>query len=298
MSRHRFEQILKHLRFSDQPDHRNAFVSDTEHWWRLVDDFVYAVNTDRARRFQPGSILCIDESMIRWYGLGGSWILEGLPHYVSIDRKPDSGCEIQDSCCGVTGILCQLLVVKSESNEEGNGMDNQDQTSNPITNKKGINAVFRLTEPWHRSGRTVVGDSAFSSVGTCVQLNKVNMGYIGMVKQATKYFPMKPLQHVILPHKGNYIGMSMLVEEHKIAAYAWRDRERRYFVASASSLAEGKPYERIRRRETGDGHGNRQANDVFIMIPMPKATEVYFNAANKIDCHNRIRAECGIDKHF
>ena len=119
-----------------------------------------------------------------------------------------------------------------------------------------------------------------------------------MVKQATKYFPMEPLQRVIMPHKGNYIGMMTRVENTDIAAYAWRDRERRYFVASAGSLAEGQPYERIRKRETGDGHGNRQANDVYITVPMPKSTEIYFNSANKIDRHNCIRAECGIDKHF
>ena len=65
MSRHRFEQILRHICFSDQPKHRNAFVSDTAHRWRLVDDFIFAINTDRARRFWPGWIICINESMIR-----------------------------------------------------------------------------------------------------------------------------------------------------------------------------------------------------------------------------------------
>ena len=35
--------------------------------------------------FTPGDTVCVDESMIRWYGLGGSWINMGLPTFV-----PDS----------------------------------------------------------------------------------------------------------------------------------------------------------------------------------------------------------------
>ena len=49
--------------------------------------------------------ICVDESMSRWYGLGGSWINIGLPMYVSIDRKPESGCEIQNAACGISGVM-------------------------------------------------------------------------------------------------------------------------------------------------------------------------------------------------
>ena len=110
MTRYRFEAILCNIRFSDQPEHQNSFTSDAAHRWKLVDDFVKAINIHRGENFNPGWGICIDESMIRWYGMGGSWISEGLPHYSMIDRKPDNGCEIRDSCCAVTGIMCQIQV--------------------------------------------------------------------------------------------------------------------------------------------------------------------------------------------
>ena len=38
--------------------------------------------------------------------------------YVSIDRKPDNGAEIQNSECRQSGIMTRLRIVKSEKNEE------------------------------------------------------------------------------------------------------------------------------------------------------------------------------------
>ena len=32
-------------------------------------------------------MICVDESISRWYGQGGDWIDFGLPHYVAIVRK-------------------------------------------------------------------------------------------------------------------------------------------------------------------------------------------------------------------
>ena len=38
--------------------------------------------------------------------------------YVSIDRKPGNGEDIQNSACGQSGIMMRLRIVKSEKNEE------------------------------------------------------------------------------------------------------------------------------------------------------------------------------------
>lgn len=57
--------------------------------------------------------------MIRWYGIGGAWIDMGLPHYVSIDRKPEDGCEVQTIACGTTGIIWRLEVVSTADDESG-----------------------------------------------------------------------------------------------------------------------------------------------------------------------------------
>ena len=59
-------------------------------------------NEHRAASYHPSDTIVVDESISRWYGLGGDWINTGLPHYVALDRKPENGCEIQDSADGKT----------------------------------------------------------------------------------------------------------------------------------------------------------------------------------------------------
>ena len=59
----------------------------------------------------------MDESISRWYGLGGSWINLGLPHCVAMDRKPEHGCGIQNACDGMCGIMMRLKLVKSANFE-------------------------------------------------------------------------------------------------------------------------------------------------------------------------------------
>ena len=70
----------------------------------------------------------MDESISRWYDQGGDWINFGLPHYVAIDRKPENGCEIQDSCCGVSGIMMRLKVVKQEEDYSDTESDEDSTT--------------------------------------------------------------------------------------------------------------------------------------------------------------------------
>ena len=68
--------------------------------WRcmLVDDFVKNFNKYQALHYVPSYLICVDDSMSKWYGLGGHWINMGLPMYVAIDCKSVNGCEIQNSC--------------------------------------------------------------------------------------------------------------------------------------------------------------------------------------------------------
>jgi Transposase IS4 len=117
MSRNRYDIIIKCLVWSFQPPTRPEGMSSEEHRWMLVTDFVNNLNEHKKNYFIPSTLICVDESMSRWYGLGGHWINIGLPMYVAMDRKPEDGCEIQNSCCGKSGILLQLKLVKSASAE-------------------------------------------------------------------------------------------------------------------------------------------------------------------------------------
>jgi Transposase IS4 len=99
-SRHRFDDLWRHLRWSYQPREKPEGLSWEKYQWRLVDDHVARFNDHRERYFLPSEHICVDESMARWYGQGGHWINMGLPMYVAIDRKPENGCEIQNAACG------------------------------------------------------------------------------------------------------------------------------------------------------------------------------------------------------
>ena len=232
-------------------------MSDETFRWQLVDDFVSAINQHRKANFEPSGMICVDESMVRWYGLGGSWISVGLPHYVAMDRKPEDGCEIQSACCTGSGIICQIKLCKSKSeceraaqaqdNEPANDATAAHTTDNGKSSKSaGTSAVLELTRPWHSTNRIVVADSAFASVNTAVQLNKRRLGFIGVVKTATKRFPMEPLQDTVLPSRGQYTGMATSVDNATLMAYVWSDRDRRYFIATAGSMVQGQLYQRIR----------------------------------------------------
>jgi Transposase IS4 len=117
MSRNRYDAILKHLVWSLQPAEKAPNQSSEDYRWMLVSEHVDALNEHKRNYFTPSEIICVDESMSRWYGLGGHWINMGLPMYVAMDRKPEDGCEIQNSCCGRSGIMLQLRLVKSAASE-------------------------------------------------------------------------------------------------------------------------------------------------------------------------------------
>ena len=84
----RFEDICRYLRRSKQPKETPAEMPHSTWRWVLVDDFVNNFNKYQALYYVPSYLICVDESMSKWYGLGGHWINMVLPMYVEIDRKP------------------------------------------------------------------------------------------------------------------------------------------------------------------------------------------------------------------
>lgn len=115
ISRQNFEDLRQHIRFSknDETDRRS-----------LVNEFIDAINEHRASQVIPCELICPDESISRWYGLGGDWIEKGLAHYVALDQKPENGCELRTSACGKSGIF-----IRSEHVISAEGNSNQDGTA-------------------------------------------------------------------------------------------------------------------------------------------------------------------------
>ena len=100
MFRPRFDFLFRCIRFSDQPNILPAGMSAEVYRWKLVDEFVKAFDLHRRENFIPGNFICTDESISRWYGGGRYCINEVLPCYIAIYRKPENGCEIQNSAYG------------------------------------------------------------------------------------------------------------------------------------------------------------------------------------------------------
>ena len=101
----------------------------------------------------------------------------------------------------------------------------------------GARILIFLVDPWAYSGRTVVGDSYFASVGAAEELANINLGFIGVVKTATKRFPMQYLSGLELQNRGERRGL--IYKENQVPrmmAIVWMDRDRRYFISTPHRL--------------------------------------------------------------
>ena len=238
MPRKRFDDLWMCIRFSEQPPNRPSEMTSEQYRWRLVDDFVKNFNEHRAQNFFPSDEICVDESMSRWYGQGGHWINHGLPMYVAIDRKPENGCEIQNAACGRSGVMLRLKIVKTAEEENASAEADDDG------NNHGTNVLKFLVEPWVRTDRCICADSYFASVNAVTVMRTMGLHFIGVVKTATKKFPMSYLSNLELVQRGDYKGLVARGTDGQptMLSFVWMDRDRRYFVASASSLDSGVPY--------------------------------------------------------
>ena len=169
--------------------------------------------------------------------------------YVAIERKPENGCEIQTACCGESGIMLRLKLVKTA--EEENAHVREDDQGIP----HGTKVLKELVFPWANTNRIVCADSYFASVTTAEEMTKMGLRFIGTVKTATRKFPMDALQRVEFTSRGQHKGMLHYDVNGKadMLAFTWVDRERRCFIATAGSLQEGKPYKRMRWHQLEEG---------------------------------------------
>jgi len=115
-------------------------------------------------RVTPGDTQCVVELIFKWYGQGGHWISAGHPMYVVIDRKLESGCEIQNAACGCSGIMIGLHLVHTATEEHATLSDVERQMLH------GTAILQRLVWPWAGSDRVVCVDWYFASVETALSL--------------------------------------------------------------------------------------------------------------------------------
>ena len=283
IARDRFDDMWACFQTGNQPPERPDNLLSEAYRWLLVDGFVDRFNEHRAKFFSPSDRICVDESISQWYGQGGYWINAGLPMYVAIDRKPENGCEIQNSACGRSGVMLRLKLVKTKEEEETHFKEDDTGLLH------GTKVLKYLVEPWVMSDRIVCADSYFASIPAALELRRVGLRFIGVVKTAKKMYPMSYLSQVRFATRGDRKGLLHYDNNvPAILAYCWMDRERRYFVATAGSLNEGKPYDRFRWRQV-DQTPDASPERVNLIVPQPEASEIYYDTCGKIDQHNRHR---------
>lgn len=291
VSRNRFNEIWQHIRFGVWPEERPEGMSSAAYRWLRVDSFVRNFNEHRSTSFVPGDLICVDESISRWYGQGGSWINHGLPMYVAIDRKPENGCEIQNSACARSGVLLRLRLVKGADEEVA---------PNYGEFLHGTQVMLYLLEPWFfNTTRIVCGDSFFASYASAQALLARNLRFIGVVKTATQKFPNQFLSTVVLNNRGDTKGLYSKDAETgqpQYMAFVWVDRDRRYFISTVDNLSDGEEYTRFRwRQQNPDPQGPPVR--VELVVPQPKAAETYYKTSGAIDHHNRDRQDTlGIER--
>jgi hypothetical protein len=162
--------------------------------------------------------------MIQWYGTGGDWINEGLPHYVVIDCKPENGCEIQNAG--------KIHVVKGPV-EERLVLENDDK-------ELSCKIMLHLLRFWSSSKCHIVcADSYFASVQAACCLFDLNFRFIGVVKTATKLFPKAYLGKVELPICGTMAALMAVHDGVELLSFVYCDRDRHYFISTCSNVAGG-----------------------------------------------------------
>ena len=169
-----------------------------------------AINRHREAFVRPSDTTCVDESISRWYGLGGHWIDVGLPHYVSIDRKPEAGCEIQNAACASSGIIPRLeLVTTAKKAFEGD-------------KNHGTAMLHRL----------ICADSCFYSVESAKWLKILRLRFTGVVQAATRKYPMAHLGALEMEGRGDMMCLCSTDDEtdQRLLALCWVDRARRYYI--------------------------------------------------------------------
>jgi hypothetical protein len=155
----------------------------------------------------------------------------------------------------------------------------------------------RLLRPWFGAGdRIICADSYFASYEATQHLQERGLRFIGTVKTATKQYPMRLLRAKPISNRGRWLSFANenANGDVSVMALVWVDRERRYFIASASSAIAGTPYDRIRWRQTEDGPRRK-----LLTVEHPKVAEISYSACARIDQHNNCRQDdLGLGRSF
>jgi len=171
------------------------------------------------------------------------------------------------------------VVTQTEHRQETAAGDNDGQPH-------GTAVIKNLVAPWAGTTRVVCADSYFASVATAQQLLGMGLRFIGVVKKATRGLPMVSMSIVQLGARGEHFSYKHTSADGvtDLMAVLLVNRERRYFIASASSTLPNKPDTRLRWRQ-----GDESAARMALTVPQPQVAETYYRCCSQLYRHNRCR---------
>ena len=156
---------------------------------------------------------------------------------------------------------------------------------------------MRLSKPWHRSKRVILGDSWFASVSTAKRLMEVGLYFTRVVKTGYKYFPR---DWMLSPDRfvGAKRGATVTAEhtfkvwgvDKKVWAHTWNEPGRgkkpvKMLVSTWNVTTQVKKCEKKRFRvDPGTG----EATNYIKYVPWTRLLWSYFSRASAIDVHNHL----------
>ena len=98
-------------------------------------------------------------------------------------------------------------------------------------------------EKCKRNKEIVCANSYFASVKTCIKLHSHGFNFIGVVKTATRQYPMDHLKGLEVQQRGEHKSVFSFGEDKQkmLLAVLWVDCERRYFIGNAEGVDQGEP---------------------------------------------------------
>lgn len=151
--------------------------------------------------------------------------------------------------------------------------------------------MLRLLAPFGGSRRVVLGDSAFASVQTAVQLVKqLGLFFIGVVKSCTRMYPLEYTQQHDFQHRGDHVALTAKCEGVDVRAVGWGDKKVKSFVATCDTTVAGEPHQ----KKQWKNHNNGTTEYFTKGVPRPRMACDYYDGCQIIDAHNAARQGRGL----
>ena len=122
--------------------------------------------------------------------------------------------------------MCQLKLVKTARHQAEVAAaqnNNNNAPCNPLPH--GAQVLQELVRPWIRSQRIVCADSYFASVAAALDMKRLGLRFIGVVKTATSRYPVEWLSRKELVARGDRKGLvSHGTDGHpELLPFVWLD---------------------------------------------------------------------------